>query len=239
MMRNIIGQPKSGFNVREIMDSKKILLVNLSKGKTGEVNSDLLGLIIISKIQMAAMARADMPEDQRKDFYLYIDEFQNYTTDSIATILSEARKYHLGMTVAHQYIAQLTQGEGGGQDTSIRDAIFGNVGTMITYRVGVDDAETFAREFHPVFDENDVMGIEKYNVYAKLMIDGTASKPFNMEIPPPASMTGGNKDLAEAIKQLSRLKYGRDKEEVQEEINQRSQLGGETKTQGPTLESTM
>ncbi|MBU1167058.1 type IV secretion system DNA-binding domain-containing protein [Patescibacteria group bacterium] len=236
MMRNIIGQPKSGFNVRDIMDNKKILLVNLSKGKTGEVNSDLLGLIIISKIQMAAMARADLPEEQRKDFYLYIDEFQNYTTDSIATILSEARKYKLGLTVAHQYIAQLTAGEGGKQDTAIRDAIFGNVGTIISYRVGVDDAETFAKEFHPVFDDNDVMGIEKYNVYAKLMIDGTASKPFNMEIPPPLSMTGGNKELADAIKQLSRLKYGRSREEVEEDINRRAQLGGDAGSQGANTE---
>ncbi|MBU1119405.1 type IV secretory system conjugative DNA transfer family protein [Patescibacteria group bacterium] len=226
MMRNIIGQTKSGFNVRDVMDNNQILLVNLSKGKTGEVNSDLLGLIIVSKIQMAAMARADIPEEQRKDFYLYIDEFQNYTTDSIATILSEARKYKLGLTVAHQYIAQLTTGEGGKQDTTIRDAIFGNVGTIISYRVGVDDAETFSREFHPVFDENDVMNIEKYNAYAKLMIDGTASKPFNMEIPMPFSMLGGSREQAEAIKQLSRMKYGRDRVEVEEEISKRAVLGG-------------
>lgn len=240
MMRNIIGQVKSGFNVREIMDNGKILLINLSKGKTGEVNSDLLGLIIISKIQMAAMARADLPESERKDFYLYIDEFQNYTTDSIATILSEARKYHLGMTVAHQYIAQLTKGKEGKQDTTIRDAIFGNVGTMIAYRVGVDDSETFSKEFHPVFDESDVMGIEKYHVYLKLMIEGTASRPFNAEIPPPASLTSANRELASAIKELCRLKYGRDRQEVEEEIMRRAELGGASKRQGPeALERTL
>lgn len=236
MMRNIIGQPKSAFSVRDIMDNQKILLVNLSKGKTGEVNSDLLGLIIVSKIQMAAMARADIPEAQRKDFYLYIDEFQNYTTDSIATILSEARKYKLGLTVAHQYIAQLTGGSGG-QDTAIRDAIFGNVGTMVVYRVGVDDSDTFAKEFHPVFDGNDVLNIEKYHAYSKLMIDGTASSPFNMEIPPPASMTGGNPALANAIKELSRLRYGRDRVEVEKEIMERSQIDKPQKKQNPSMES--
>lgn len=232
MMRNIIGQTESAFNVREIMDNQKILLVNLSKGKTGEVNSDLLGLIIVTKIQMAAMGRADIPEDQRKDFYLYIDEFQNYTTDSIATILSEARKYKLGLTVAHQYIAQLTGGEGK-QDTAIRDAIFGNVGTMVTYRVGVDDAETFAKEFYPVFDSNDVMNIEKYNAFLKLMIDGTASKPFNIEVPPPVSLTHPNKKLAEAIKDLSRLRYGRPKEEVAKEIMERTQVANQDKKHQP------
>lgn len=232
MMRNIIGQTESAFNVREIMDNQKILLVNLSKGKTGEVNSDLLGLIIVTKIQMAAMGRADIPEDQRKDFYLYIDEFQNYTTDSIATILSEARKYKLGLTVAHQYIAQLTGGEGK-QDTAIRDAIFGNVGTMVTYRVGVDDADTFAKEFNPVFDGNDVMNIEKYNAFIKLMIDGTASKPFNIEVPPPVSLTNPNKELAEAIKELSRLKYGRDKADVEKDIAERTQLDAQTTKKQP------
>lgn len=235
MMRNIIGQPKSAFSVRDIMDNQKILLVNLSKGKTGEVNSDLLGLIIVSKIQMAAMARADMPEAQRKDFYLYIDEFQNYTTDSIATILSEARKYKLGLTVAHQYIAQLT-GDGAGQNTAIRDAIFGNVGTMVVYRVGVDDADTFAKEFHPIFDANDVLNIEKYHAYAKLMIDGTASAPFNMEIPAPKSMTGGNPELANAIKELSRLRYGRDRSEVEKEILERSQVSKQKTSQNPSME---
>lgn len=223
MMRNIIGQAKSGFNVSDIMNNQKILLVNLSKGTVGEVNSDLLGLVLVSKIQMAAFQRAAMPESQRKDFFLYIDEFQNYTTDSIATILSEARKYRLGMTIAHQYVGQLVT-EGG--DAKIRDAVFGNIGSMMAYRIGVDDAEIFAKEFEPVFDANDVINIEKFNAYIKLMVNGTTSQPFNVTVPPPERMkTGGNTQLAAAIKQLSRMKYGRDRMDVEEDIMRRAQLG--------------
>ena len=222
MIRNIIGQSKSGFNLRDIMDNEKILLVNLSKGKLGEVNSDLLGLVIVSKIQMAAMGRADIPHDQRKDFFLYIDEFQNYTTDSIATVLSEARKYRLALIMAHQYIGQLVREN---QDTKIKDAVFGNVGSIFCYRIGVEDSETMAKVFEPVFEESDVMNIEKFNMYAKMMFRGQMSKPFNIEVPPPLSMTGGNRELAEAIKQLSRLKYGRDKAVVEAEIEERSRLG--------------
>lgn len=217
MMRNIVGQSKSGFNVRDVMDNQKILLVNLSKGQVGEVNSSLLGLILVSKIQMAAMARADMPKEQRKDFYLYVDEFQNYTTDSIATILSEARKYKLCLILAHQYISQLVKQ----QDTSIRDAVFGNAGTKVAFRIGVEDAETMAKEFAPVFDENDVINVEKYTANIKLLIDNTVSRPFNMRTIMP---TPGNPDLADKLKQLSRLKYGRERAIVEAEVKERGQL---------------
>lgn len=217
MMRNIVGQAKSGFNVRDVMDNQKILLVNLSKGAIGEVNSSLLGLIMVSKIQMAAMARADMPKEQRKDFYCYIDEFQNYTTDSIAIILSEARKYRLNMILAHQYISQLVKDN----NSQVRDAVFGNVGTKVAFRIGVEDAETIAKEFAPVFDENDVINVEKYTANIKLLIDNTACRPFNMKtIMPPL----GNKPLADQLKQLSRLKYGRDRAIVEAEVIERGKL---------------
>jgi len=222
MMRNIIGQSHSGFNFREIMDNQKILLVNLSKGKTGEVNANLLGLILVSKLQMAAMARADMPEEQRKDFYLYIDEFQNFITDSIMTILSEARKYRLCLNIAHQYIGQLVQGS----DTRIRDAVLGTVGTMIVFKIGIEDAQFIAKEFAPVFNEYDLINIEKFNAYVKLLVDNQATRPFNMQtlkdVPgiPPADPA-----LAQKIKELSRLKYGRPKAVVEAEILERSRLG--------------
>jgi hypothetical protein len=226
MMRNIIGQTKSGFDIREIMDKKKVLLVNLAKGKVGEINSNLLGMILVSKLQMAAMARAELPEEERHDFYLYIDEFQNFITDSIATILSEARKYRLCLTMAHQYIGQLVTGN----DTRIRDAVFGNVGTIISFRIGVDDAETIAKEFAPVFNEYDVINIEKFTAYCKLLIDNTAAKPFNMQCLP---LTPGDPEIAKAIKQLSRLKYGRDKAIVEAEILERTRLGEPERTAPP------
>lgn len=219
MMRNIIGQEKSGFDFRDIMDNQKILLVNLAKGKTGEVNSNLLGLIIVSKLQMAAMARASLPREKRKDFYLYVDEFQNFITDSIATILSEARKYMLDLIIAHQYMGQLV-GEKG--DTKIRDAVLGNAGTMVSFKIGVEDAEVMAKEFSPVFNEYDLINVEKYNAYVKLLIDNQASRPFNMQTIPPQK---GNEKLAEKIRELSRLKYGRDRMLVEQEIIGRTKLG--------------
>jgi len=218
MMRNIIGQVKSGFDFREVMDNRKILLVNLAKGTTGEVNSNLLGMILVTKLQVAAMGRATLAKEERKDFFLYIDEFQNFITDSIATILSEARKYRFGLVIAHQYIGQLVQG----QDTRIRDAVFGNVGTIISFRIGVEDAEAIAKEFAPVFNEYDVINVPMYTAYCKLLIDNTASKAFNMATLPPKK---GDRKMAEAIKQLSRLKYGRHKAIVQAEILERSRLG--------------
>ncbi len=229
MMRNIIGQPKSGFNFNDVMDNKKILLVNLAKGTTGEVNSSLLGMIIVSKLQMAAMRRAALKETQRSDFYLYIDEFQNFVTDSIATILSEARKYRLNLTIAHQYVSQLVREN---NDTRIRDAVFGNVGTMVAFRVGVEDAEMLAQEFEPVFNEYDVINVEMYTANVKLLIDNTASKPFNMKTYPPEP---GNTALANKIVELSRMKYGRDRREVEAEILEKSKLGKPTVRQGPPM----
>ncbi|MFH1890767.1 MAG: type IV secretion system DNA-binding domain-containing protein [Candidatus Kuenenbacteria bacterium] len=218
MIRNIIGQPKSGFDFREIMNKQKILLINLSKGQVGEVNSNLIGLIAVSKLQMAALARASIPEEERKDFYLYIDEFQNYVTDSIATILAEARKYKLNMTMAHQYIGQLVNG----QDTKIRDAVFGNAGTMISFRIGVEDAEIMAKQFAPVFAEYDLINIEKYEAIVRLLIDNTASKAFTIAAYPPEK---GDKELAGQIRELSRLKYGRERSIINAEIMERSKLG--------------
>jgi hypothetical protein len=227
MMRNIIGQAKSGFNFREVMDRKKILLVNLSKGKTGDVNAKLLGLIIVSKLTMAALSRADIPEEERSDFYLYIDEFQNFITDSISTILSEARKYKLNLIIAHQYMGQLAP-KG---DTKIRDAVLGNAGTMMAFRIGIEDAQILEKEFAPTFNAYDLVNVAKYTAYVKLLIENTGSKPFNMIAYPPKK---GNKDLAAAIKQLSRLKYGRDKTIVEMEIMERSQLGIPARLSPPT-----
>ena len=218
MMRNVIGQPKSGFNIREIMDNKKILLVNLSKGKVGETNSNLLGLILVSKLQMAALSRADMPQESRHDFYLYIDEFQNYVTDSISVILAEARKYKLNMTMAHQYIGQLVKN----QDASVRDAVFGNVGTLCTFRIGVEDAEFLAKQYAPVFNEFDLINIEKFNAYVRLLINNESARPFNMSAFPPVEM---NSEILHTIIQMSAQKFGRPKSEVENEIMRRSKLG--------------
>jgi len=218
MMRNIIGQPKSGFNLREIMDQKKILLVNLCKGKVGEVNAELLGLIIVSKLQMAALSRADMSEAKRADFYLYIDEFQNYVTDSIATILSEARKYKLNMTMGHQYMGQLIRGN----DTKVRDAVLGNVGTMVAFRIGVDDAEILEKQFAPTFSAFDLVNQQRFTAYIRLLIDNTAAPPFHMQTYP---ITPGNPQVAAAVKQYSRLRYGKDRRVVEAEIYERTKLG--------------
>ncbi|MGA2667165.1 MAG: hypothetical protein ABSE91_03745 [Patescibacteria group bacterium] len=171
LMRNIIGQKQSSFDLRRAMDEGRILLINLSKGKIGEVNSSLLGMILVSKIQMAAFSRANIPEENRKDFYLYVDEFQNFTTDSFASILSEARKYRLNLAIANQYIAQLTE--------QIRDAVIGNAGTMICYRIGAADAEFMVKEF-PAVTAEDMVNLDRFNTYTKLLIDGTPSKPFSM-----------------------------------------------------------
>ncbi len=217
MMRNIIGQKESAFNFKEVMNKQQILLINLSKGKIGEVNSSLLGLICVTKLQMAAMARAEMRKEDRKDFYLYMDEFQNFTTDSIATILSEARKYRLNLIMAHQYIGQLSKDN----DTSIRDAVFGNAGTMLAFRVGADDAEFLVKEYAPVFDENDIINVEQYTANIKLLIDNTASRPFNMHsILPPE----GNVEMRNVLKEMAKLKFGKPRAEVEAEIIERSAL---------------
>jgi hypothetical protein len=220
-IRNIIGQPKSAFDVREIMDSGKILLVNLSKGKIGDTNAQLLGLIFVNKVNMAALSRADMPESDRKDFYLYVDEFQNFTTDAFATILSEARKYKLSLIMAHQYIGQLVAKTSAyeQQNTKLRDAVFGNVGTMLSFKIGAEDAEYMAKEYAPVLSEQDVIGISNYKCYIKLNINNTTSRPFSMETI--WDETGKSKKIADLVKEYSRMKYGRKKVFVDQEIGDR------------------
>lgn len=218
MMRNIIGQTKSAFDFGKVMQEGKILFMNLSKGETGDINSKLLGLIIVSKIQMAALRRQKLAKEDRRDFFLYIDEFQNYITDSIESILSEARKYRLGLNIAHQYIKQL-EGDKEGQ-TKIRDAVFGNVGTMMCYKIGAQDAEYMAKEMAPTFSDQDLINIDKYKAVMKLSIDTQPSKPFSI-IPKNPYTETGDKEAAEAFRQLSRLKFGRDKEFVEREILRR------------------
>ncbi|MFW0862222.1 MAG: type IV secretory system conjugative DNA transfer family protein [Candidatus Komeilibacteria bacterium] len=215
LMRPIIAQQKSSIDFRQVMDNNKILIVNLTKGKLGDINSSLLGMIIVGKILLASLSRVDMDEDKRKDFYLYIDEFQNFTTDSIAVILSEARKYKLNLVIAHQYIGQLVKNN----DTAIRDAVFGNVGTTIAYRVGVDDAEILAKQFAPVFNEYDVVNVPKYTAYAKILIDNANPPAFNISFDREPE---GKKEMADAVIELSRLRYGRAKEEIEAEIKQRA-----------------
>ncbi len=212
-MRPIIGQPKSAFNFRSVMDEGKILLVNLSKGRIGDINANLLGMIVTGKLLMAALSRIDVAEaEKRRDFNLYVDEFQNFTTDSIATILSEARKYRLNLAMAHQFVAQLTE--------KIRDAVFGNVGSQIVLRVGVQDAEFLVKQFEPVFNENDLINIDNMNAYVKILVRGETTKPFNIRVLPD-SWAPGDKELAERIKERSRAKYGMDRQEIEEGIKRR------------------
>lgn len=213
IMRPIIAQEKSSFNFRDILDSKKIMLVNLAKGKLGDINSNLLGLILVGKILMAALSRADSPGKDFPSFYLYIDEFQNVTTDSIATILSEARKYKLSLSVANQFIAQLTE--------KIRDAVFGNVGSIISFRIGADDAEYLEKQFSPVFTAADLMNIENRNAYVKMLVNGRPVRAFSIEtLPVPL----GNKNIIENLKKLSFIKYGREKGEVEKDIAKKYEM---------------
>jgi hypothetical protein len=211
MMRNIIGQTKSAFNMREVMDEGKILLVNLSKGRTGELNSKLLGMIFVMKFQAAAMSRANVPEDQRRDFCLYVDEFQNFSTESFATILSEARKYGLSLCVANQFISQLSE--------EVRDAVFGNIGTIVAHRVGVADAELLVKYFDPIFGVDDLEKLPMANTIVRMLIGGVPTQPFSMANLP--MLAHGNKQLAEALKQLSAAKYGKPKSIVESEIFKR------------------
>ncbi|MEA2089085.1 MAG: type IV secretory system conjugative DNA transfer family protein, partial [Patescibacteria group bacterium] len=217
IMRPIIGQQKSAFDLRTIMDKRKILLVNLSKGKIGEMNSYLLGMVLVGKILMSALSRTDIPRNERKDFYLYLDEFQNFITESITVILSEARKYRLNLNIAHQYIGQLSQK----QDTSIRDAIFGNVGTIVSFKVGAEDAEFLSKEFAPVFSAYDLVNIDKFNAYVKLIIDNQPTRAFNMKTFPLRKNKISNKDR---IKQFSKLKYGNDRSIIEAEILKRAKM---------------
>lgn len=213
LIRHIVGQPKSTIDMREIMDNGKILIVNLSKGRIGEDAMHLLGGMIITKIQLAAMGRVEIPEEQRKDFYLHVDEFQNFVTESFANILSEARKYRLSLTLAHQYISQLIF-DG---NSTVRDAIFGNVGTLITFRVGAEDAEFLEKEFEPVFMANDVVNLSKYEIYLKLMIDGLAGDAFSAHTLPPTDLSDTSPNAEKVIK-VSRERYGRSRKEIEEKI---------------------
>jgi len=209
LMRNVIGQVRSSIDIRDIMDNGKILIMNLSKGRIGEDNSALLGAMMITKIQLAAMSRVDVPENERRDFYLYIDEFQNFSTDSFANILSEARKYRLNLILAHQYIEQLSE--------KVKPAVFGNVGTMVVFRVGATDAEELVKEFTPTFTEEDIVNLPKYEMYLKLMIDGLASSPFSARGLPPLAeeeKTGN----AQKVIDYAREKYASEREEVEEKI---------------------
>lgn len=212
IMRPIIAQEKSSFNFREIMDNKKILLVNLSKGRLGDINANLIGLILVGKILMAALSRVDSLGKPFPPFYLYIDEFQNITTSSISTILSEARKYKLGLNIAHQFIAQLEEG--------IKNSVFGNVGSMAVFRVGAEDAEYLEKQYSPVFTAKDIMNIDNYNAYLKILVNGRPVKPFNIQTVQPAK---GRMDHLESLKQLSYLKFGRDRVEVEAEVMKKYQ----------------
>lgn len=213
MMRPIIAQQKSALNFREIMDGGKILIVNLSKGRIGEINARLLGMVLVGKILMSALSRVDIPENERKDFYLYLDEFQNVTTNSISQILSEARKYHLCLILAHQFIAQLKE--------EISKAVFGNVGSLCAFRVGAEDAEFLEKQFAPIFSVNDLVNVDNRNLFAKILINNELTKPFNLKTFPP---TAGNQEMANQLKELSRLKYGRDAQIVNREILERAKL---------------
>jgi len=214
IIRNVVGQPKSTIDIFKIMNEGKIFLVNVSKGRIGEDNSALLGGMIITKIQLAAMERVRIPEEDRKDFYLYVDEFQNFATDSFANILSEARKYRLNLTVAHQYTAQLENKDG----SKVRDAVFGNVGTMIVFRVGADDADFLEKEFEPEFTAQDLVNLPNYNIYLKLMIDGVTSRPFSALTLPPIKVDV-SKGVKDKIIESSRKLYTRSRQEIEGEIS--------------------
>ena len=219
MMRPIIGQQESAFKLRDVMDSQKILLIDLPKGTVGEINAYLLGMILVGKILMAALSRTDMPSSERKDFYLYIDEFQNFTTNSICQILSEARKYALNLIIAHQYIGQLSKNN----NTEIKDAVFGNVGTMISFKVGSEDAEFLVKEFSPVFNEYDLINVDKGMACLKLLIDNSASRPFSLKTIWP--LLGLKRpEIAAKIRSLSRLKYGKNNLLVEAEIRRRTNI---------------
>jgi CxxC-x17-CxxC domain-containing protein len=208
LIRNIVGQTKSAIDIREVMDKEKILIMNLSKGRIGEDTSALLGAMLITRLQLAAMSRVDIPEEERKDFYLYVDEFQNFATEAFAAILSEARKYRLDLILAHQYIAQMEE--------TVRDAVFGNVGTIISFRVGAQDAEYLEKEFAPEFSAQDLVNLDFAQIYLKLMIDGIASRPFSATTLAPFSKP--EESHKEKIIRVSRERYATSRQEVEEKI---------------------
>ncbi len=218
MIRNIIGQSYSSFDFRKVMDEGKILLINLSKGKIGEENSNFLGLVLVPKILVAAMSRQDMPIDQRRDFFLYVDEFQNFATPDFAQILSEARKYRLNLVVANQFIGQMEE--------DVKNAIFGNVGSIVSFRVGVTDANYLQHEYQPVFTEADLINVERFNTYVKTIVRGEPVTPFSMDLTRDISEEKklANPRVSELIRELSRLKFGRDAAVVEAEISKRAKL---------------
>ncbi len=222
LIRNIVGQPKSTINISEIMNGEKIFLVNLSKGRIGEDNAALLGAMIITKIQLAAMERVRIPEAERKDFYLYVDEFQNFVTESFADILSEARKYRLNLIIAHQYIGQLATKD----STVVRDAIFGNVGTMIIFRIGAADAEFLEKELEPEFLIEDIVNLPNRQIYLKLMVGGVTSRPFSASTLPPLALTTHDNNH-ETVIESSRKLYAKPRRSVEEEISRWSGLAME------------
>ncbi len=215
LIRNILGQVKSSFSLRDIMDGEKILLLNLSKGRVGEDNSALLGAMMITKIQLAAMSRIDTPEAERKDFYLYVDEFQSFATESFANILSEARKYRLNLTIAHQYIEQVEE--------SVQAAVFGNVGTLIIFRVGAADAEVLEKEFYPTFVQEDLVNLSKFEIYLKLMIDGVTSDAFSAHTLKPLGMPTGADKIRDSIIRVSRERYAKPRDIIEEKISRWSE----------------
>ena len=228
LVRNIVGQIKSTINIRTIMDERKILILNLSKGRIGEDNSLLLGALLVTKLQLAAMSRIDTPEEERKDFYLYVDEFQNFATRSFINILSEARKYRLSLILGHQYISQMEE--------EVRSAIFGNIGTLISFRVGAEDAEYLEKEFSPDIMSTDLINLAKYQIYLKLMIDGLAGRPFSAQtLAPPLVSIPSNK---EKIIKISRERYGVDKKIIDEKIARWSGVS-EPENNSPNLPTTL
>lgn len=218
MVRNIIGQSQSSFDLREVMDQGKILIMNLAKGRIGDENSNFLGLILVPKILAAAMSRANVPMEERRDFYLYVDEFQNFATDTFAEILAEARKYRLNLVVANQFIGQISE--------DLKNAVFGNVGTMISFRVGVTDANFLQHEYSPIFSESDLVNVDIFNAYVKTIVNGEPMIPFSMNTKPNFEKwkTLTNPQIGQAIRELSRLKYGRDAETVERQLVERSKL---------------
>lgn len=231
LIRNIVGQTKSAIDIRKAMDEQKILIMNLSKGRIGEDNSSLLGSMLITRIQLAAMSRVDVPESERNDFYLYVDEFQNFATEAFATILSEARKYHLNLILAHQYIAQMVD--------EVRDAVLGNVGTMICFRIGANDAEYLEKEFEPEFDTQDLVSLNFAHIYLKLMIDGMASRPFSAVTLPPVSKP--EVSYRDKIVKVSRERYATSREKIEEKISKWSGaieiISGEKKEDVPLYDA--
>src|SRR3989339_507116 len=219
LIRNILGQVKSSFAMRDVMDNQKILLLNLAKGRVGEDNSALLGAMMITKIQLAAMSRVNIPENERKDFYLYVDEFQNFATESFANILSEARKYRLNLIIAHQYIEQVEE--------NVQAAVFGNVGTLIAFRVGAADAEFLEKEFFPTFTQEDLVNISKFDIYIKLMIDGVTSEAFSARTLPPLVINQENAAIKEKIVKVTRERYARPREVIEDKIIRWSENKGD------------